>query len=89
MYRDSQLPAPHLLPRLQDVSAFELEFAAMFRDYAVTEREGEGQVAYIATWYVHHDHHPVCLQGRLVRVPAQRQSWFPECAALGLCTFEG
>ena len=78
LYRDSQLPAPHLLPRLQDVSAFELEFAAMFRDYAVTEREGEGQVAYIATWYVHHDHHPVCLQGRLVRVPAQRQSWFPE-----------
>ena len=75
---DSQLPAQHLLPRLQDVSAFELVFAAVFRDYAVTERADEGQVAYIATWYVHHDHHPVCLQGRLIRVPAQQQSWFRE-----------
>ena len=76
--REPQLPAPNLLPRLHDVDAFDLEFAMLFRDYALTERLEEGQVAYIATWYVHHDHHPVCLQGRLIRISSQRQSWFPE-----------
>ena len=79
--------APHLLPRLQNVQAFELEFATIFRDYAQTEREAEGQVAYIATWYVHHDHHPVCLKGRLIRVNANRQSWFSELCRPGFFRF--
>jgi len=49
-----------------------------FDEEAFTEVEEEGQVAYIVTWYVHHETHPRCDRSRTVRLDQHASRWEEE-----------
>ena len=47
----------------------------IFVDVAATERQDEGPVAYVNTWYLHGVHYPRCQTARTVRIRDDPMTW--------------
>lgn len=51
------------------------ELSRAFLEQAAVEREDEGPVAYVTTWYIHAALRPSCVQSRNMRLRDQPQGW--------------
>ena len=65
-----------VLPNVPDWHGFQLELSSLFDEVSITEIPEEGPVAFVTTWFVHHDHAPTCVVGRLVRLSNRPHEWF-------------
>ena len=54
----------------------------LFLHGALLECTGEGPIAYIDTWYVHHQRQRICREGRPLRIAADATTWKDEILAL-------
>ena len=77
-----QVPLPQqalpVLPNAPQWHEFEPGLRLSFEDFSFTEVEEEGPVLHVVTWFVHHDRHPVCLIGRLVRLSSRPWEWLQQ-----------
>ena len=55
--------------------AWMVELSRAFPDGAAVEREDEGPIAYLTTWYLHSALRPSCVQSRVVRLRDQPGMW--------------
>eukprot|EP00435_Cladocopium_sp_Y103_P045347 s1596_g13.t1 len=66
---------PQGLPAVHDFENFRLSFEVTFRDLAETAAQAEEPALQVATWYVHHDHHPRCTRYVLVELGRDPSTW--------------
>ena len=83
--------APHLprtptLPRTVFHRGFhhddQRRLSSLFEREAFVECEEEGRVAYLETWYIHHDRHRHCREARAIKLHDNPQEWAEEILAL-------
>ena len=75
------MQAAPIFPNAPDWHEFDLEMRAQFQEMSVIDIPEEGPVMHVTTWFIHHDHAPVCLVGRLIRLSHRPFEWFAQ-----LCT---
>ena len=77
--RMAQIPSSSILPPFfgpQGASPpWIAELSRAFLEQAAVEREDEGPVAYVTTWYIHAVLRPSCVQSRAMRLRDQPQEW--------------
>ena len=69
-----QPPAPlrgHLRFHPDDLE----RFRRLFEARSFVECEEEGPVAYVDTWFIHHQHHPECLESRAIKLHHDSPNW--------------
>ena len=75
---DALPDGPQLSPAQQYMLTAPFWFQALHRvfvDIAATERQDEGPVAYINTWYLHAEFYPRCQTERTVRIRDDPMTW--------------
>jgi hypothetical protein len=50
----------------------------LFQSHSLIECEEEGQIAYVDTWYIHHQQHPRCSDPRAVKIYQDPASWLED-----------
>ena len=77
----NELPqrAPRPLTRFFDRDFDTLQ--NLFRSHSMIECEEEGNVAYIDTWFIHHELHPRCADPRAVKLFQDPSSWLEDILA--------
>ena len=70
--------AAPVFPNAPDWHTFDQEMQAYFDELSVVDIPEEGPVMHVTTWFVHHDHAPVCLVGRLIRLSNRPFEWFAQ-----------
>ena len=78
---DIPTQAAPVFPNAPGWHEFDLEMRAHFDELSVIDIPEEGPVLHVTTWFIHHDHAPVCLVGRLIRLSQRPFDWFAQ-----LCT---
>ena len=77
--RLAQLPSSSALPPFFGPSGVPptwiADLSRAFYDHAAVEREDEGSVAYLTTWYLHAALRPSCVQSRPMRLRDQPTEW--------------
>lgn len=53
-------------------------FARIFETTSIIECEDEGPIAYLETWYIHHQTHRSCTESRSVRISHDSPSWIED-----------
>lgn len=67
--------AAPIFPNVPDWSTFELGLRQLFEEFSHTDLPEEGPVLHVVTWFIHHEHTPVCIVGRLVRLSQNPWEW--------------
>ena len=74
-----EVPVPEqaapIFPNVPDWSTFELGLRQLFEEFSHTDLPEEGPVLHVVTWFIHHEHTPVCIVGRLVRLSQNPWEW--------------
>ena len=73
--------APALTPNVPEWNSFLHELMVQFDEHSVIEIPEEGPVLMVTTWYIHHDHAPLCLVGRLIRLSNRPAEWLQSLIA--------
>ena len=72
---DARMHASHQQRLIETLPLWLQALHRIFQDLAETEREDEGPVAYVTTWYLHASYAPRCDPGRNVRLRDDPRDW--------------
>ena len=78
---DIPTQAAPVFPNAPEWHEFDQELRAQFEELSVVDIPEEGPVLHVTTWFIHHDHAPVCLVGRLIRLSHRPFDWFGQLCA--------
>ena len=67
--------APPVVPNIPNWHSFQQDLSIHFEEHSVTDIPEEGPVLFVTTWFIHHDHAPMCLVGRFVRLSNRPHEW--------------